>query len=108
VQPLRRATGLLPLSGRRPLSKAADSEPSSAGREENWHPEEFQRWEFGRRKLAAMMGQEEVDFTEGEVEKALRYLLPTSLSARDARPLMKHPSHVFDKRKGILCLSSPG
>ena len=70
------------------------------------------------------MGQEEVDFTEGEVEKALRYLLPTSLSARDARPLMKvssntiylchyqfslqHPSHVFDKRKGILCLSSPG
>ena len=56
---------------------------------ENWHPGEVQRWEFGRRKLAAMMGQEEVDFTEGEVEKALRYLLPTRLRARDARPLMK-------------------
>jgi small subunit ribosomal protein S9 len=66
---------------------------------ENWHPGEVQRWEFGRRKLAAMMGQEEVDFTEGEVEKALRYLLPTRLRARDARPLMKHPSHVFNKRK---------
>ena len=66
---------------------------------DGWHPEEVQKWEFGRRKLAAIMGEEEGAFTEREVQKALRYLLPTRLSARDARPLMKvslgHTTHAI-------------
>jgi small subunit ribosomal protein S9 len=66
--------------------------------EEDWPPEEIQKWEFGRRKLATLMGAEE-SFSEKEVEEALCYLMPTKLTARDTRPLMKHPSKIFDKRK---------
>ena len=35
------------------------------------------------------MGRETENFSEEEVDEVLRYLLPTRLSARDARPLMK-------------------
>jgi hypothetical protein len=65
--------------------------------EEDWPPEEIQKWEFGRRKLATLMGAEE-SFSEKEVEEALCYLMPTKLTARDTRPLMKVRAH---------CSSSP-
>ena len=56
---------------------------------ESWRPEEVEKWELGRRRLAAMMGVEEDKFSEGEIEAALQYLLPTRLSARDSQPFMK-------------------
>ena len=49
----------------------------------------MEKWELGRRRLAAMMGVEEDKFSEGEIEAALQYLLPTRLSARDSQPFMK-------------------
>ena len=72
----------------------------------DWHPEEVQRWEFGRRKLAGMMGVEGETFTERGVDQALRYLLPTRLSARDARPLMKVSSSTSLPHQLHHCLHS--
>ena len=56
---------------------------------ESWLEGEVQRWEFGRRKLAAMMGADPESFSEEEVASALNYVLPSRLSARDTRPFLK-------------------
>ena len=56
---------------------------------EPWSAEEVQRWEEGRKKLAAIMGADSESFSEREVAEALRYLLPSQLSASDAQPLLK-------------------
>ncbi|XP_065837590.1 small ribosomal subunit protein uS9m-like [Oscarella lobularis] len=56
----------------------------------------------GRRRLAKMMGINPDLMTDKELEDAIKYLLPTSLYAKDARPTMKHPFEVFPKRKEAL------
>lgn len=56
---------------------------------ESWPSGEVQRWELGRKKLAAVMGADPDSFSEKEVTEALRYLLPTRLTAVDAQPLLK-------------------
>jgi len=63
---------------------------------------EIQAFYRGRRRLAEMMGRDPKTFTDKDVKEAIQYLLPTQLSARDARPFLKHPSLVFAKRKGQL------
>lgn len=50
---------------------------------------EVERYESGRRKLAVMMGGQADTFFERDVSDALRYLLPTRLTAPDALPLLK-------------------
>ncbi len=56
---------------------------------EPWMVDELQRYYQGRRRLADMMGVPPNKFTDKDVEDALRYLLPSRLFARDARPSMK-------------------
>eukprot|EP00118_Oscarella_pearsei_P016703 m.161273 g.161273 ORF g.161273 m.161273 type:complete len:105 (+) comp38812_c3_seq7:1350-1664(+) len=56
----------------------------------------------GRRRLAEMMAINPDEITDQDVEDAIKYLLPTSLFAKDARPAMKHPFDVFPKRKKTL------
>ncbi len=56
---------------------------------EPWMVDELQRYYKGRRRLADMMGVPPNKFTDKDVEDALRYLLPSRLFARDARPSMK-------------------
>lgn len=55
----------------------------------SWPSGEVQRWELGRKKLASIMGADPESFSEKEVTEALRYLLPTRLTAVDAQPLLK-------------------
>lgn len=50
---------------------------------------EVARYESGHRRLAAMMGRQADTYSEKDVSDALRYLLPTRLTAPDARPLLK-------------------
>lgn len=45
-----------------------------------------------------MMGRDPATFTDKDVTESLRYLLPSALSAKDARPFLKHPSLIFPKR----------
>ena len=90
---------------------------------EPWFTRELEQYQAGKDRLARMMGrdpssfsQEDVDVRPHRVElllflfdslsvmfclhhfqEALRYLLPTRLSARDARPALKvtHGNHLL-------------
>ncbi|XP_028409839.1 28S ribosomal protein S9, mitochondrial-like [Dendronephthya gigantea] len=64
--------------------------------------EEIKKYEMGKRWLAKMMGADIETFTDSDVEDSLRYLLPTKLFAKDARPMMKHPSELFPESKSTL------
>ena len=64
--------------------------------------DEIKKYEMGKRWLAKMMGADIETFTDSDVEESLRYLLPTKLFAKDARPLMKHPSELFPESKSVL------
>ena len=46
-----------------------------------------------------MMGEDPETFTQKDTDEALKYLLPSHLFAKDARPVMKHPYEIFPKRK---------
>jgi len=63
--------------------------------------EQIEQYNRGKRWLARMMGADPDSFTQADIDEAIRYLLPSSLWARDARPSMKHPYDVFPKRKDI-------
>jgi small subunit ribosomal protein S9 len=66
--------------------------------EEVWMQEEIKDYYRGRNRLAIMMGRDPSTFSDKDVEEAIRYLLPSSLTAKDARPFMKHPSLIYPKR----------
>ena len=51
--------------------------------------DELIRYYKGKNRLAQMMGVPPETFTDKGVQEALRYLLPTRLFAKDARPTMK-------------------
>ena len=50
---------------------------------------EVERYEQGKKRLATIMGADPETFSDKDVGEALRYLLPTRLWAKDARPLLK-------------------
>lgn len=83
------------LSQTQSLGETEPPQPTSPGHDDVG----TQRWELGRKKLAAIMGADPGSFSEKAVSEALRYLLPTRLTATDAWPQLKHPSKVLDKRK---------
>ncbi|XP_064404610.1 small ribosomal subunit protein uS9m-like isoform X2 [Halichondria panicea] len=87
-----------------PKSEEVRVEPSEEelSGAEPWMVDELQRYYQGRRRLADMMGVPPNKFTDKDVEDALRYLLPSRLFARDARPSMKHPFKIFPERKEAL------
>jgi len=59
---------------------------------------ERSEFELGRHHLANMMGMEETDFTQKDIDKSIEYLFPSGL-APEARPLMRPPEEVFPKQK---------
>jgi hypothetical protein len=46
-------------------------------------------------RMAKMMNRDPETFTDKDIKEAIRYLLPTSLFAQDARPSMKHPFEIY-------------
>jgi len=62
---------------------------------------EINRYNRGKRWLARMMGVDEETFTQKDVDAAIEYLLPSHLTAKDARPQMKHPYDLFPQNKGV-------
>lgn len=61
--------------------------------------QQHQDFEIGRRHLANMMGEDAETFSQNEIDDAIRYLLPSNLFSRRARPLMKPPEEVFPQQK---------
>ncbi|WAR08234.1 RT09-like protein [Mya arenaria] len=56
-------------------------------------------YELGKRHLANIMGLDDsADLTREEVRKCLDYLLPSSLTNKEARPIMEHPLVLRPRR----------
>merc|ERR1712142_861388 len=61
--------------------------------------EEIEKYHFSKRWLAKMMGEDPDTFSQDDMDEAIRYLLPSHLLGKDARPQLKHPYEVFPKVK---------
>ncbi|XP_053637395.1 small ribosomal subunit protein uS9m isoform X2 [Cherax quadricarinatus] len=61
--------------------------------------EKTTEYEIGRRHLANMMGEDPETFTDEDIDTAIEYLFPSGLFEPRARPLMKHPTEVFARKK---------
>jgi len=59
---------------------------------------ERREFELGRHHLANMMGVEEANLTQHDIDKSIEYLFPSGL-APEARPVMKPPEEIFPKQK---------
>ncbi|XP_017794493.1 PREDICTED: 28S ribosomal protein S9, mitochondrial [Habropoda laboriosa] len=53
-------------------------------------------YDIGKRHLANMMGEDPDKFTQKDVDKAIKYLFPSGLYEKQARPIMKHPDILYD------------
>ncbi|KAL8575343.1 hypothetical protein ACOMHN_048636 [Nucella lapillus] len=60
---------------------------------------EVEEYNIGKRHLANIMGQDPDLFEQEDVDRAIEYLLPSGLTDKKARPVLKHPYEVFPKRK---------
>ncbi|CRK98533.1 CLUMA_CG011885, isoform C [Clunio marinus] len=57
-------------------------------------------FEIGKRHLANMMGEPPENFDSQEkIDEAIRYLFPSALYEKRARPMMKPPEEIFPQRK---------
>ncbi|EDO32285.1 predicted protein [Nematostella vectensis] len=79
--------------------------------EDPFMKEMVRRYELCRRWLASIMGEDPENFNEKDIQRAIEYLMPTALYAKDARPLLLHPNKLFTKRRGRVsyynCSTSP-
>ncbi|XP_048584912.1 28S ribosomal protein S9, mitochondrial [Nematostella vectensis] len=64
--------------------------------------EMVRRYELCRRWLASIMGEDPENFNEKDIQRAIEYLMPTALYAKDARPLLLHPNKLFTKRRAQI------
>ena len=46
-----------------------------------------------------MMGEDPETFAEEDIDRAIAYLFPSGLFEKRARPMMKHPEHIFPKQR---------
>ncbi|XP_077979975.1 small ribosomal subunit protein uS9m-like [Glandiceps talaboti] len=60
---------------------------------------EAEEYERGKRHLANMMGEDPENFSQADIDRAIKYLLPSGLFDKRARPIMKHPSEIFPPQK---------
>ncbi|XP_048266064.1 28S ribosomal protein S9, mitochondrial isoform X4 [Bombus terrestris] len=56
-------------------------------------------YDIGKRYLANIMGIDPENFTKEDVNSAIRYLFPSGLYDREARPMMLHPIDMYGNRK---------
>lgn len=56
-------------------------------------------FEVGRRHLANMMGCDPETFTQKDIDRAIKYLMPSGLFNPGARPFMRDPVEVFPPKK---------
>lgn len=60
---------------------------------------ETREFERGKRHLANMMGMESSELTQHDIDEAVKYLFPSGLFEKKARPLMKHPDIIYAAQK---------
>ncbi|XP_078041953.1 mitochondrial ribosomal protein S9 [Augochlora pura] len=57
------------------------------------------KYELGKRHLANMMGEDPESFDEAKIQQAIKYLFPSGIYDKKARPIMAHPTEIFGNRK---------
>ncbi|XP_072036293.1 small ribosomal subunit protein uS9m-like [Amphiura filiformis] len=60
---------------------------------------EREAYDRGKRHLANMMGEDPTTFTQADVDRALAYLLPSGITDKRARPVMKPPEEYYPPMK---------
>lgn len=83
------------------MSKAMKVYQERAEAHDKFMADQVAEYEIGRRHLANIMGEDPETFTQEDIDEAIKYLLPSGLFEPRARPVMKHPSEVFPKRKEV-------
>ncbi|KAL3884181.1 hypothetical protein ACJMK2_030401 [Sinanodonta woodiana] len=81
------------------ISRAMQAYISKAKEHDKMIQEQTAEFEIGKRHLANIMGQDPDNFTQEDIDRAIQYLLPSSLFHVRARPLMKHPLEIIPRRK---------
>ncbi|XP_033346537.1 28S ribosomal protein S9, mitochondrial-like isoform X3 [Bombus vosnesenskii] len=56
-------------------------------------------YDIGKRYLANIMGEDPENFTQKDINSAIRYLFPSGLYDQGAQPMMLHPIDVYGNRK---------
>ncbi|XP_037081003.1 28S ribosomal protein S9, mitochondrial-like [Pollicipes pollicipes] len=83
----------------RKTSKAMMAYMERAAKHEEFMRKEISEFEIGKRHLANMMGEDPEHFTQRDIDRSIRYLFPTGIFDKKARPRMLHPSEVFPQQK---------
>ncbi|XP_062383757.1 28S ribosomal protein S9, mitochondrial [Sardina pilchardus] len=68
---------------------------------EEFIKKQVEEFNIGKRHLANMMGEDPESFTQEDIDRSIRYLFPSGLFEKKARPIMKHPDEVFPKQAAI-------
>ncbi|XP_073318805.1 small ribosomal subunit protein uS9m [Pagrus major] len=62
---------------------------------------QVEEFDIGKRHLANMMGEDPENFTQEDIDRSIKYLFPSGLFDKKARPLMKHPDDIFPKQRAV-------
>ncbi|EZA55978.1 hypothetical protein DMN91_003212 [Ooceraea biroi] len=81
------------------MSKAMIAYLKRAREHDEFMKKEIAEYEIGKRHLANMMGEDPDNFTQRDINRAIRYLFPSALYDPRARPMMRHPDEIFPHRK---------
>ncbi|XP_076159062.1 small ribosomal subunit protein uS9m [Alosa pseudoharengus] len=68
---------------------------------EEFIKKQVEEFNIGKRHLANMMGEDPENFTQEDIDRCIRYLFPSGLFEKKARPIMKHPDEVFPRQTAI-------
>ncbi|KAF2362953.1 Ribosomal protein S9 [Trinorchestia longiramus] len=81
-------------------NKAAKSYLERVQAQRKFLSEKVTEFELGRRHLANIMGLDPATVTQQEINEAIEYLFPSTLTEPKARPHMLPPEEVFTQQKG--------
>lgn len=84
------------------ISKAMQVYMEKAQERAAFLKEKREEFELGKRHLANIMGWNPDTISQDDIDEAIRYLLPTMLFAKTARPMMKPPEEIYPKQRGAL------
>ncbi|RZC43283.1 28S ribosomal protein S9, mitochondrial [Asbolus verrucosus] len=81
------------------VSKAMKAYLERAREHDEFMKQQTLEFQIGKRHLANMMGENPDTFTQEDVDHAIKYLFPSGLFEKKARPFMRPPEEVFPQRK---------
>ncbi|XP_078258715.1 small ribosomal subunit protein uS9m isoform X2 [Rhinoraja longicauda] len=84
-----------------PLQKKSMAATFHVNYTEEFIKQQIEEFNIGKRHLANMMGEDPETISQGDIDRSIRYLFPSGLFEKKARPIMKHPLEVFPKQRAV-------